>query len=67
MKNTEIIHDENKKEPKPKKKEKDPIEEIENICRRYIPNVDGDSGTTGLVKGPKPKENKPGSTIDVTM
>lgn len=65
--NTEIIHDENKKEPKPKKKEKDPIEEIENICRRYIPNVDGDSGTTGLVKGPKPKENKPGSTIDVTM
>lgn len=62
-----IIDDENKKEPKPKKKEKDPIEEIKNICRRYIPNVDGDSGTTGLVKGPKPKENKPGSTIDVTM
>ena len=62
-----IIDDEKKKEPKPKKKEKDPIEEIENICRRYIPNVDGDSGTTGLVKGPKPKENKPGSTIDVTM
>ena len=58
--NTEEIYDE-------KKKEKDPIEEIENICRRYIPNVDGDSGTTGLVKGPKPKENKPGSTIDVTM
>ena len=62
-----IIDDEKKREPKPKKKEKDPIEEIENICRRYIPNVDGDSGTTGLVKGPKPKENKPGSTIDVTM
>ena len=62
-----IIDDEKKREPKPKKKEKDPIEEIENICRRYIPNVDGDSGTTGLVKGPKPKGNKPGSTIDVTM
>lgn len=67
LKESAETDDENKKEPKPKKKEKDPIEEIENICRRYIPNVDGDSGTTGLVKGPKPKENKPGSTIDVTM
>lgn len=62
-----IIDDEKKREPKPKKKEKDPIEEIEEICRRYIPNVDGDTGTTGLVNGPKPTENKLGSTIDVTM
>ena len=62
-----IIDDEKKREPKPKKKEKDPIEEIEEICRRYIPNVDGDTGTIALVNGPKPTENKPGNTIDVAM
>lgn len=48
-----VIDDEKKREPKPKKKEKDPIEDIEVICRRYIPNVDGG--------------NKTGNKIDVAM
>lgn len=46
---------------------KDPTEEIENICRRYIPNVDGDTGTRVLVKEYKPKDIKPSNTINVTM
>ena len=28
---------------KTKRKEKDPIKEIETICKRYIPNIDGDN------------------------
>ena len=36
----DIFPDDKKKESKTKRKEKDPIEEIETICKRYIPNID---------------------------
>lgn len=61
----EIIQDE--KKTAFKKKETDPVEEIENICKRYIPNVDGETETTRLLKETKPKDNKQSSTIDVTL
>lgn len=45
----DIFPDDKKKESKTKGKEKDPIEEIETICKRYIPNIDD---ILGLKKNP---------------
>lgn len=58
--------DEKKKDLKPKK-EKDLLEEIEEICRRYIPNTEGNMVKNEQSHKTKPKEIKSGSKIDVAM
>ncbi len=58
--------DEKKKDLKPKK-EKEPLEEIEEICRRYIPNTEGNMVKNEQSHKTKPKEIKSGSKIDVAM
>lgn len=64
-KRTDSIND-REKEAKPKeKKVKNPIEEIEDICRRYIPNINGESVKTESEHVNKPKEVKAGSKINV--
>lgn len=61
----EMVHDEKKKEPKPKEEEKDPLEEIEEICRLYIPSVSGD--TAAIKNDSTPRNNEKGSTINLAM
>lgn len=66
------IRDDKKKELKAKKQKKDPLEEIEEICRNYIPNLGGEwkglskaSRTeTGAVK---PNQTKTGSKVDISI
>lgn len=62
----DVIDDEKHKEVKPKKKKKDPLEEILSICKRYIPNVDGGTGT-GIKTVTHEEEMKPGNKINIAL
>lgn len=64
-KRTDSVNDREKEAKLKEKKVKNPIEEIEDICRRYIPNINGESVKTESEHVNKPKEVKAGSKINV--
>lgn len=64
-KRTDSVNDREKEAKLKEKKVENPIEEIEDICRRYIPNINGESVKTESEHVNKPKEVKAGSKINV--
>lgn len=67
-KNDKIIADELKKiDSKVKKKDKDPLEEIEEICKRYIPELDRKAKNKNVTPEHKTTTKKTGGNIDIIL
>lgn len=62
--NKSIHHTKNKRSTEAQKTAKEALEEIETICKSYIPNIGSKKESTPDTSIPKPKEIETGSKID---